>query len=319
MQLRIRSITYLAEGINGYELVDPNGRDLPRFAAGAHVGVRLGPADSGEGWRDYSLWNDPAERRRYCIAVLREKLGEGSRHLHDQVKVGDPVEVSLPRNHFPLSEQAARHLLLSGGIGITPIMAMIAELKRRRADFRLYYCTRAPEKTAFREELDLLAAMGRAVFHYDGGDPGKALAIAALLRELQPGTHLYYCGPAGMMAATAAASAHWPPGMVHCEYFSGPAAAPPARLAEERLFRVRLARSGGEYEVAPGESILDVLRRHAVDARASCELGYCGACLTRYLDGEPDHRDQILGEVARKTHMLICCSRATSDQLVLDL
>jgi ferredoxin-NADP reductase len=319
MQLRIRSIAYLAEDINGYELVDPNGHDLPRFAAGAHVGVRLGPAESGEVWRDYSLWNDPAERRRYCIAVLREKLGEGSRRLHDQVRVGDIVEVSPPRNHFPLAEEAERHLLLAGGIGITPIMAMIAELKRRRADFRVYYCTRAPEKTAFREELDLLAALGRVVFHYDGGVPAKALDVATLLRDLQPGTHLYYCGPAGMMAAAAAASAHWPLGTVHCEYFSGPAAAPPARLAEDQPFRVRLARSGGEYEVAPGDSILDVLRREGVETRASCELGYCGACLTRYLAGEPDHRDQILGEIARKTYLLICCSRATSDALVLDL
>src|SRR5436305_7559348 len=315
MQLRIRSIAYLAEDINGYELVDPNGHDLPRFSAGSHVGVRLGE----DVWRDYSLWNDPAERRRYCIAVLREKLGEGSRHLHDAVKVGDTVEVALPRNHFPLVEDAPRHLLLAGGIGITPIMAMVAELKRRRADFRLYYCTRAPERTAFREELDLLAAMARVVFHYDGGDPAKALDIAALLREPQPGTHLYYCGPAGMMAAAAAASAHWPPGRVHCEYFSGPAAAPPARLQDDRPFRVRLARSGGEYAVPPGESILDVLRRAGVDTRASCELGYCCACLTRYLECQPDHSDPILGEVASPTHMLICCSRATSNELVLDL
>src|ERR1700756_5201757 len=132
MQLRVRSITYLAEDINGFELVDPNGPDLPRFSAGAHVGVRLGE----QVWRDYSLWNDPAERRRYCIAVLREKMGEGARHLHDAVKGGDPVEVSLPRNHFPLVDDARRHLLLAGGIGIPPIMAMIAELRRRQADFR---------------------------------------------------------------------------------------------------------------------------------------------------------------------------------------
>src|SRR5215212_985435 len=207
MQLRIRSITYLAEDINGYELVDPNGHDLPRFSAGAHIGVRLGAADAGGVWRDYSLWNDPAERRRYCIAVLREKLGEASRRIHDELRVGDPVEVSLPRNHFPLAPDAERHLLLAGGIGITPVMAMIAELKRRRADFSLHYCTRSPERTAFRDELDLLAAMGRVVFHCDGGDPSKGLDIAALLRGRQPGTHLYYCGPAGLMATAAAASA----------------------------------------------------------------------------------------------------------------
>ena len=219
MQLRIRSIAYLAEEINGYELVDPNGRDLPRFSAGAHIGVRLGE----QVWRDYSLWNDPAERRRYSIAVLREKLGEGSRHLHDQVRVGDIVEVSLPRNHFPLAEGAERHLFLAGGIGITPIMAMIAELKRRHGEFRLHYCTRVPEKTAFRDELDLLAAMGKVVFHYDGGDPTKGLDIAALLAEPQEGTHLYCCGPRGMMEAAIAASAHWPAGSVHYEYFPAPA------------------------------------------------------------------------------------------------
>ena len=315
MRLRLRSITYLAEDINGYELVDPNGRDLPRFEAGAHIGVRLGD----DLWRDYSLWNDPAERRRYGIAVLRDRLGEGSRRIHDELRVGDAVEVSLPRNHFPLAAEAERHLLLAGGIGITPIMAMIAELKRRRAEFHLWYCTRSPERTAFREELDLLAAMGKVAFHHDGGDPAKGLDIAALLHEWRPGTHLYYCGPAGMMAAAAASSAHWPPGTVHCEYFTGPAAAPPARVDDDRPFTVTLARSGGEYEVAPGESILDVLRRHGVETRSSCELGYCGACLTRWLDGEPDHRDPILGDAARKTHLLICCSRARGDALVLDL
>jgi ferredoxin-NADP reductase len=315
MQLRVRSITYLAPEINGYELVDPNGRDLPRFSAGAHVGVRLGESV----WRDYSLWNDPAERRRYCIAVLRDKLGEGSRLLHESVRVGDAVDVSLPRNHFPLAEAAEHHLLLAGGIGITPIMAMVAELKRRRASFQLHYCARSPEQAAFRDEFDLLAAMGKVVFHYDGGDPAKSLDVAALLREVRPGTHLYYCGPRGMMQAAAAASAHWPSGTVHCEYFSGPGAAPPACLEDDRPFRVRLARSGGEYEVPVGDKIIDVLRRHGVPVRTSCELGYCGACLTGYTAGEPDHRDPILGDKASETHMLICCSRAKSDLLVLDL
>src|SRR5689334_17668596 len=130
MHLRLRSISYLAEDINGYELVDPNGRDLPRFSAGAHVAVRIGGI-----WRDYSLCNDPAERRRYAIAVLRDKAGAGSRHLHDAVRPGDIVEVSWPRNHFALAEGASRHLFVAGGIGITPVMAMIAELRRRRAEF----------------------------------------------------------------------------------------------------------------------------------------------------------------------------------------
>ena len=221
MLLRIRSITYLAARINGYELVDPDGKDLPPFTAGAHISVRL-----MEGIvRDFSLWNDPAERVRYCIAVLRE--GHATSRLHEEVRVGNLVAVSMPRNNFPLAAAAERHLLIAGGIGITPIMAMIAELRRRRAEFHVHYCTRSPDETAFLDDLAMLAALGRLQFHHDGGDPTKGLDIAATLRESRPGTHLYYCGPAGMMAAAAKASAHWPPGTVHFEFFAGPDAVAP--------------------------------------------------------------------------------------------
>ena len=221
MLLRIRSITYLTARINGYELVDPSGSNLPPFSAGAHISVRL----SEELLRDFSLWNDPAERARYCIAVLRE--GQASRRLHEEVRVGDLVEASKPRNNFPLATEAERHLLIAGGIGITPIMAMIAELRHRGAEYRVHYCTRSPEETAFLDDLAVPAAQGRVQFHHDGGNPAKGLDIAATLRDCRPGTHLYYCGPAGMMAVAAAASAHWPPGTVHCEYFAGPNAVAP--------------------------------------------------------------------------------------------
>jgi ferredoxin-NADP reductase len=313
MMLRIRSITWLAEAINGYELVDPRGRDLPRFEAGAHIGLRL----TGAPVRDYSLWNDPAERRRYCIAVLCEADPDAvSRRLRDTVKVGDLVEASLPHNNFPLDPDARHHLMIAGGIGITPIMAMIAELRRRAADFLLHYCTRSPETTAFRDELDLLAAQGRVRFHHDGGDPSRSLDIAAVLRDPPPGTHLYYCGPAPLMAAAATASRHWPPGTVHCEYFSAPSE---IDFGEGRAFRVKLARHGGEYEIPPGETILDVLRRHGIAVKSSCELGYCGACLTRYVAGEPEHRDDMLGAADRARYVLICCSRARTPVLELDL
>src|SRR5215813_6151728 len=223
MLLRIRSITYLAARINGYELVDPDGHGLPRFAAGAHISVQL-----PEGLvRDFSLWNDPAESGRYCIAVLRE--GPGSSQLHDRARVGDLVEGSAPRNNFPLAAEAQRHLLIAGGIGITPIIAMVAVLRRQRADFRLHYCTRSPEETAFLDELAIPAAQGWVQFHHDGGDPSNGLDIAATLREYRPGTHLYFCGPAGMMAAAETASSHWPAGSVHCEYFAGPKAVSPMR------------------------------------------------------------------------------------------
>lgn len=223
MKLRVRSVTYLAQRINGYEMVDRDERDLPPFEAGAHVSVRVGAGTV----RDFSLWNDPAERSRYCIAVLREPEGRGSREWHEGVRVGDIVEASTPRNNFPLAREAERHLLIAGGIGITPIMAMIAELRRRRAEFRLHYCTRSPEETAFLDDLAILAAQGRVRFHHDGGNPANGLDIDATLREYVPGTHLYYCGPPGMMAAAGAASEHWPSGTVHCEHFIGANAVPP--------------------------------------------------------------------------------------------
>jgi vanillate O-demethylase ferredoxin subunit len=312
MQLRVRSITYLAEAISGYELVDPRGRDLPRFAPGAHVEVQAGGFV-----RRYSLWNDAAERRRYCIAVLREDASRGgSRYLHEHVRAGDLVEVSLPRNNFPLDPAAEGHLLIAGGIGIAPIISMVTELRRRGAEFALHYCTRSPERTAFRRELAPLAAEGRLSFHHDGGDPARGLDIRAALREPRPGTHLYYCGPAPLMSAAAAAARHWPAGAVHCEYFTG---VPEPAAAEDQPFRVRLAKTGGDYEVRAGETIAEVLQRHGVPVRTSCELGYCGTCLTPYLAGEPDHRDHVLEENGRQRYVLICCSRAKSPVLVLDL
>lgn len=312
MQLRVRSITYLAEAINGYELVDPRGRDLPRFDAGAHIDLRAGGF-----LRQYSLWNDPAERRRYCIAVLREETGRGASHyLHERARVGDLVEVSLPRNRFPLDPAAERHLLIAGGIGIAPIMSMISELRRRHAEFEVRYCTRSPERTAFRSELAPLAAEGRLHFHHDGGDPARGLDIPAVLRDRRPGTHLHYCGPAPMMAAAAQAAREWPTGTVHCEYFT---TTPELSAEEDCPFRIRLAKSGEEYEVPAGDTIVGVLRHHGIAVRTSCELGYCGACLTPYLAGEPDHRDQVLEENGRRQYLLICCSRSKSPVLELDL
>ena len=314
MLLRVHRIDYLADGIHGFELVDPRGRDLPRFAAGAHVELRLAGMR-----RQYSLCNDPGERRRYCLAVLREPESRGfSDRLHDRVRVGDQIDVSMPNNNFPLAEAATRHLLLAGGIGIAPIVAMLHVLRRRGAEYRLLYCTRSPERTAFREALLPLAASGQVELHHDDGDPAHGLDIAATLSDPAPGTHLYYCGPAPMMAAAAAASRHWSPGTVHCEYFTAPEP-DQASHADDRPFRVRLSRSGGEYEVPAGATIIEVLRAQGIAVPTSCELGYCGACLTRYLAGEPEHRDQMLSDKDRERYALICCARAKTPVLELDL
>ena len=317
LQVLVRAITYEAEGILSIELVHPAGRELPAFTAGAHLDVHMSPGLV----RQYSLCNDPAERLRYVVAVLYEPMGKGgSKFMHEQVRPGDTLYVSAPRNYFPLAAEAKRHLLLAGGVGITPMMAMVAELVRKDADFTLHYCTRSPEKTAFRNKLLPLAQEGRVVFYHDGGDPRRGLDLAALLGSHTPGTHVYYCGPAGFMSTARAATEHWPAGTVHFEYFE-----PPTESEEKtanlsnRPFRIRLAQSGKVFTVPADNSIVQVLRKHGIEVDTNCEEGYCGTCLTRYLEGQPEHRDIVLDDSDRANYVLICCARAVSEELVLDL
>lgn len=316
MQVRLRSITREAEGINAYEFVDPAGAALPPFSAGSHIDVHVGP----NLLRHYSLCNDPRERHRYVIGVLNVAGGRGgSKAMHENVRVGDLMTISAPRNNFPLAEDASRHLLLAGGIGITPMMAMVETLSAHGADFRLLYCSRSAKLTAFRDRLTPHTEGDRVAFHHDEGDPARGLDVVAALREHEPGTHLYCCGPKGLMAAVQAASAHWPAGTVHFEFFSAPLAAPAAaRDAGLDTFQVRLASSGATYTVPPEKSIVQVLRDNDVEVETSCEAGICGTCRTRYLEGAPEHRDLVLSDEEHEEFVLICCARSRTELLVLD-
>jgi vanillate O-demethylase ferredoxin subunit len=315
LQVRVCRITLEAAGINSYELVDPNGRDLPPFTAGAHVDAHL----PGGIVRQYSLCNPPSERHRYVVAVLNEIAGRGgSRAMHEQVRAGDLLTVSEPRNNFPLREEAKRHVLIAGGIGATPLLAMVHRLTAVGAAFDLHYCTRMADKTAFRGVLALVAG-ARVHYHHDGGDPSRGLDVAKLLWTHEMGTHLYCCGPAGLMAAVKAASAHWPAGSVHFEFFAPPPAAPAGQAGADAAFEVRLASSGESFIVPPDKSILQALREHGRDADSSCEAGTCGTCMTGYLEGEPDHRDFVLDDDQRRQNLMICVSRSKSAVLVLDL
>jgi len=308
----VKQITREAEGINTYVLVDPRGGELPPFTAGAHVDVRI----PGGFMRQYSLCNDPRERHRYLIGVLRDSASKGgSIALHDNVRAGDLLEISIPINRFELASNARRHLLLAGGIGITPMMAMMESLRAAHAEFVLHYCTRTPSVTAFRERLAGLAEEGRVVFHHDGGDPRNGLDIRQVLSSYAPGTHLYYCGPTGFMRAVKDAAAHWPSDAVHFEHFSG--AAPVVH--DPHSFTVKLARSGKTYEVPGDKSIVAVLRENGVHVDTSCEAGICGTCRTRYLEGQPIHNDFALTDAERTEAVMICCARAATPVLVLDL
>ena len=303
---RITRAERIAEDIHLFELRDPAGGELPAFSAGSHVSLRV----PGGLLRKYSLCNDPAERDRYLIAVKREAAGRGgSESLIRDAAVGHEIPVSAPVNNFALAKSPAGYLFVAGGIGITPIMAMIRELAAIGGRFKLYYCTRSPEATAFRDEL---AEFGRnVVIHHDGGDLARALDLWPILEK--PKGQLYCCGPRGLMQAVRDMTGHWSPSSVHFEAFTDAAPRP-----DDRPFRVRLARSGQTIEVPVGTTILEALRAHGVEAPCSCESGTCGTCRTRLLSGEADHRDLVLGDQERETNIMVCVSRALGDELVID-
>lgn len=316
LQLRVSRVTDETPDIRIVELVDPAGAELPPFTAGAHVDVHL----SDGLIRQYSLCNDPADRRRYTIAVLREKASRGGSLAVHALREGDLLDVSLPRNNFPLAGDGARfHLLLAGGIGVTPMIAMIAELQARGADFQMHYCTRAPEQTAFLSLLRPLIETGKVVLHHDAGDPARGLDLRATLATFTPGTHVYICGPSGFIAAAKEACGAWPPDCVHFEHFSAVAMSEDDAAWDARPFKVQIKSTGQVFDVPAGRSIVEVLRAAGIPVETSCEDGFCGTCLTRYVEGEPVHRDAVLGESERKSFVMICRARSRSPMLVLDL
>lgn len=312
LPLEVRSVAQIAAGIHLFELRRQDGAELPEFTAGAHIEVEV----AGVGLRKYSLCNDPAQRDRYVIAVKRETAGRGgSASLIDNTRAGDCLRVGLPRNDFPLSPRAPQHIFIAGGIGITPIMAMIRHLKSTASGkFKLYYLARTPDEAAFREELSGPEFRGQVVFHHDHGDPRQALDLWPLL-ERPTTAHIYCCGPRGLMEAVRDMSGHWSSSAIHFESFVDGAA---THKPDDRPFKVRLAQSGGIVEVASDQSILDALREHGLEVPSSCESGTCGSCRTRLLAGEADHRDLVLTDDERDSQIMVCVSRARSDELTID-
>jgi vanillate O-demethylase ferredoxin subunit len=314
MTLRVANKWREAIDILCFELVDPEGRDLPPFTAGAHLDVELGPGLV----RQYSLCNDPRRRDAYQLAVMREPASRGgSGILIDEVHEGDDLRVSEPRNHFALEPSARHSVLVAGGIGITPILCMAERLSHAGQPFELHYAARSQERAAFVDRIRSSAFADKVRFYFSDG--GARLDLAAILQKPLPGAHLYVCGPPRLIeAALATAKAQgWPSSRVHREFFTppedthGPAGA----------FQIRLASSGQVLDVPADRSITDVLAEHGIVLPTSCEQGVCGTCLTRVLEGEPDHRDVFLTEAeqALGDQMTPCCSRSKTPLLVLDL
>lgn len=316
LDLRVAARHDCAQGIAAFELVAKDDCLLPAFTAGAHIDVYL----PGGLVRQYSLRNDPAERHRYCIGVLREVGGRGgSAHMHDRLNVGDTIEAGSPRNAFELDEGASFSLLLAGGIGVTPILSMAHRLSALGCDFAFHYGARSAPRMAFRDEIEASAFAGHAHFHLDDGPAEQRLNLAELLSSRPARAHLYACGPAGFLdAVITAARKAWPSETVHREYFANAAR---AESIGDKAFRVKLAVDGRSFEVKPGRSIVEVLAENGIEIPVSCEQGICGTCVTRVVAGVPDHRDLVLTDRQRAAgdRMTPCCSRALTEELVLEL
>jgi phthalate 4,5-dioxygenase reductase subunit len=311
MRLRVTRNDKIADGINLLEFRDAGGKELPAFSAGAHIAIRT---PNGL-LRKYSLCNDPADRGRYLVAIKREASGRGgSINLIDAVKAGDELMTTAPINDFGLPQRAQDFLFIAGGIGITPIMAMIREVLAQNKRFRLYYCSRSPETTAFRDELGGPEFAGKVTIHYDRGDPSASLDLKPVLAERKNREHLYCCGPRPLMEAVRLMTDHWSPTAVHFEAFSEAE----THKADDKPFKVKLARTGEVLKVPTTKTVLEVLRDHGLDVPSSCETGTCGTCRTKMLAGEADHRDLVLAEHERKDTIMICVSRARSDEIVID-
>jgi vanillate O-demethylase ferredoxin subunit len=314
--LKVASKTPEAVGITSFSLVHPQGDPLPPFSAGSHIDV-LGPTGLT---RQYSLCNAPGETWRYLISVLRDPQSRGgSVAMHDAVREGDLLKVSEPKNHFPLAHEARRSLLLAGGIGITPILCMAERLSNTNATFELHYCTRSRDRTAFLTRISQSSFAVRAHFHFDDESASQKLDIPCLLGSPDHATHLYVCGPAGFLefVLSNARGQGWREDRIHFEFFGAHVEATGAN----RPFQVKIASTGRIYAIAADKSVANALLEQGVDIPVSCEQGVCGTCLTRLLEGEPEHRDHFLTieEQARNDQFTPCCSRAKGALLVLDL
>lgn len=315
LQLQVCGIRLQAEGIHAFDLAHPEGDELPEVEAGAHVDVHL----PGGLMRSYSLAGDPRDRSRWTLGVLREVKGRGgSRAMHEKVRVGEMITVGAPRNAFALDDDAQHSILLAGGIGITPIKSMAHTLASQGKSFELHYCARGSRHAAFANELRGFIAADRLHFHFDGGDPAKGLDISGLLAKVVDGSHVYFCGPGGFMKACAEAAQHWPKGTVHSEHFKAPEL-PKTDAGSDGSFEVKLARTGITVTVQPDQTIVRAIELAGHRVPTSCLSGLCGACKVDYLEGEVDHKDFILSEEEKSRSLTVCCSRAKSPCLVLDL
>lgn len=297
-------------------LAAADGGELPGWQPGAHIDMQLASGLT----RQYSLTGSPQQSGRYLVCVARDARSRGgSRYVHEQLRPGQTLTISAPRNLFALQE-SGRVLLLAAGIGITPLYAMAERLEAQGRPFELHYYVRNRHEVVFAEALTRAWRYGSCTLHVSAEGDSARKRLPAALR--QPDGHLYLCGPVEfMMAVNTAAQAHgWPAECVRSEAFRPAEVA--AGAASQQAFSVTLASSGQCWPVPAGQTIARVLLANGVDVPLSCEMGMCGACLTRVVSGDPDHQDSVQSaaeKCAPEQYIALCCSRSRSAELVIDL
>jgi len=316
LSVRVARKTVEALDICSFELIDVQNRPLPAFSAGSHVDVYLPNGQT----RQYSLCNDPTESHRYVIGVLKDPASRGgSKAMHELVNKGDLLQISAPKNHFPLAHAAKRHLLVAGGIGVTPTLCMAERLSLVGDDFEMHYCTRSKDRTAFYDRIRTSSFAHKVQSHFDDGPSDQKFDLEQLVASPQSGVHLYVCGPKGFMdwVLATARERGWMEEQLHYEFF----AAQVLKSDADDMFEVQIASSGRVILVPKEKTVTQALAEAGVEVMTSCEQGVCGTCVTRVLEGEPDHRDMYFTptEQAANDQFTPCCSRSKSQRRVLDL
>jgi ferredoxin-NADP reductase len=309
-EVRLRAIVWEAPGVVSLDLTAPDGSALPAFEPGAHIDLKLPNGTM----RQYSLCGDPNDLSRYRVGIRAISGGASSSFIHQKLRPGDLVTVSTPRNNFPLVD-AKNYIFVAGGIGVTPFIPMMREASAKGKPWTLVYCNRRNEDAPFLAEIE---ALGHGTVSLHSTEAGTRLDVAQRFSDVQKDTVVYCCGPEKLMTAVEEATANWPEGSIHFEWF-----APRSRPADETsgAFEVVCQQSGVTVTVPPDRSILSVLGDAGVNVPCSCEQGICGTCETTIVSGEADHRDSILSsnERAANKTMMICVSRAKGSRLVLDI
>jgi len=312
LKVRVLTKQATATDICALEFVSTSGGPLPAFTAGSHIDIHL----PGGFVRQYSLCNSPVERNRYMVGVLRDPASRGGSSAVHALNEGDEIEISEPRNHFELEREQDRAVLIAGGIGVTPLLCMAERLLATNEEFEFHYCAKTRDRIAFKDRLDTPEMASHVRLHTDD-DKTSQFDPVRDLPDAGRGTHLYVCGPTGFIdwIINAATAKGWAAANMYREYFTAVQSTAP-----NSAFQIKLASSGQIVDVRADQSAAEALIEQDVFIPMSCEQGVCGTCVTRVLEGTPDHRDVYMtdAEHAANDQFTPCCSRGKT-LLVLDL